>query len=283
MRILITGANGQLGREVVLQLDKSMNNVLATNSKTFDITEECLVAKMFKEFQPEVVINCASYTAVDDCELEENYKRAYLVNVEAVRYLAIECEKYNAKLIHLSTDYVFDGTGKVPLIESSPKKPINKYGLTKALSEEEVIKNCSKYFIIRTSWLYGDGNNFVRTMLRLAESNKEINVVGDQVGSPTYSKDLSWVICRLLETDAYGIYHGTNHGECSWYEFAKEIFHLRGIDIKVNEVTSAEYVRRAKRPAYSVLDNYNLRLIGLDVFRNWKEALKDYLNTTSDI
>lgn len=278
MRILITGANGQLGRELVTQLGNSEHEIKATNSKTLDITNEGLIIRIFEEFRPDVVINCASYTAVDDCELEENYKIAYSVNVEAVKYLAIECEKYNAKFFNFSTDYVFDGLVTHPLTEISERRPINRYGQTKMLSEDETITNCSRYFIIRTSWLYGDGNNFVKTMLRLGDSNSELNVVGDQIGSPTSTKDLTRVILRLMETDLYGVYHGTNHGECSWYEFAKEIFRVKGIDIKVNKVTSEEYVRRAKRPAYSVLDNFNLRKVGLDMFRPWQVALKDYLN-----
>lgn len=277
MRILITGSNGQLGREIVNQLNNSEHDIIATTSKSFDIRNRELLIQIFKKYNPEVVINCASYTAVDDCEVEENYKIAYQINVEAVKYLAIECEKYNSKLIHFSTDYVFDGLGNIPLKETHKRNPINKYGQTKMLSEDAAMKYCSRYFILRTSWLYGDGNNFVKTMLKLVENNSELNVVGDQIGSPTYTKDLTWVILKLMETDLYGVYHGTNQGECSWYEFAKEIFRIKGVKVKVNKVTSEEYVRQAKRPKYSTLDNNNLREVGLDLFRPWKEALKDYL------
>ncbi len=282
MRILITGANGQLGREVARQLCNREEHIIkATNSKDLDICNRNLIYKFFEEFNPDAVINCASYTSVDECELDENYKKAYLVNVEAVRYLAMECEKYNAKFIHFSTDYVFNGLNTEAIVESSIRIPINKYGLTKMLSEDEAFNNCSRTFVVRTSWLYGEGKNFVNTMLDLANRNSEINVVGDQVGSPTYTKDLTRVIIKLIDTDLYGIYHGTNHGECSWFEFAEEIFRLKNINIKVNKVTSNEYVRRAKRPAYSVLDNKNLRYTGLDLFRTWQDALKDYLNVNN--
>lgn len=278
MRILITGSNGQLGREIVNQLKNTKHDIMTTTSKTFDISNQEMIIKIFKEFKPEVVINCASYTAVDDCEVEENYKIAYQINVEAVKNLAIECEKYKSKFIHFSTDYVFDGLENKPMKETHKRNPINKYGQTKMLSEDETKKYCSRYFVLRTSWLYGDGNNFVKTMLKLAESKSELNVVGDQIGSPTYTKDLTWVILKLMETDLYGVYHGTNQGECSWYEFAREIFKIKGVEVKVNKVTSEEYVRKAKRPKYSTLDNNNLREVGLDLFRPWKEALRDYLN-----
>lgn len=279
MRILITGSNGQLGKEIVKQLKNSEHVIMATTSKTFDIRNQESIIQIFKEFSPEAVINCASYTAVDDCEDLSNYNIAYRINVEAVKNIAIECEKYKAKLLHFSTDYVFNGEESTPMNEEHKREPINKYGLTKMLSEDMTTKYCSRYFIIRTSWLYGDGNNFVKTMLKLAESQSEINVVGDQVGSPTYTKDLTLVVLKLVETDLYGVYHGTNHGECSWYEFAKEIFILKGINVGVNKVTSQEYIRKAKRPAYSTLDNYNLRKINLDLFRPWKIALADYLKT----
>lgn len=280
MRILITGSKGQLGKEIVNQLRHTGHTILATTSKTLDIRNQESIIELFKAFTPEIVINCASYTAVDDCEDLENYNIAYETNVEAVKSLAIECEKYKAKLVHFSTDYVFNGEESSPIKEEHSREPVNKYGLTKMLSEDMVVKYCSRYYIIRTSWLYGDGKNFVNTMINLAMKKFEISVVGDQVGSPTYTKDLTWVVLKLIQSDFYGIYHGTNHGECSWYEFAIEIFSIMDINIVVNKVTSEDYIRRAKRPRYSTLDNNKLRKIELDLFRPWKDALIDYLGNT---
>lgn len=278
MKILVTGANGQIGREIKTQLDLQKYSILAADRKILDISDRDSVIGIFKYFQPDIVVNCASYTSVDECEDDQNYQLAYKINVDAVKYLANECDKYGAKFIHFSSDYVFDGTSNSPIIETYKRNPINKYGITKMLSEDATMSNCSKYFLIRTSWLYGDGNNFVNTMLNLVKTNTELNVVNDQIGTPTSTKDLTNVILRLIETDEFGIYHCTNHGECSWYEFAKEIFRIKEINIRVNQITSEELNRKARRPKYSVLDNMNLREKGMDIFRPWQIALKDYLN-----
>ncbi|MBU3810617.1 MAG: dTDP-4-dehydrorhamnose reductase, partial [Candidatus Niameybacter stercoravium] len=202
---------------------------------------------------------------------------AYRVNALGAQNLAIICDIFDIKLVHISTDYIFDGKHEVPYIEGDQVNPQNVYGKSKLAGEEAVRRLCKKHFILRTAWLYGEGNNFVRTMLKLAKTNQEINVVGDQYGTPTYTKDLVAVIINLMQTEYYGTYHATCEGMCSWYDFALEIFKLKEIDVKVNKVTSEEFVRPAKRPKYSVLDNANLKKLGMNTFRPWQEALEEYL------
>ncbi|MEG0086968.1 MAG: NAD(P)-dependent oxidoreductase, partial [Niameybacter sp.] len=228
-------------------------------------------------------------------------ERAYQINAIGPRNLAVVCEKLGAKLVQVSTDYVFSGefnnkevvtcdasdvlTERIecarlsqPWKEDDVVAPQSIYGTSKLMGEELVKSLCHKYFIIRTAWLYGEGNNFVRTMLKLAETNKELNVVGDQFGNPTYAKDLAVAIVNLVQTEYYGTYHGTCEGTCSWYDFASKIFEIKGIEIKVNKVTSEQFVRPAKRPFYSSLDNFMLKLNGLNTFRTWEESLEDYLD-----
>lgn len=277
MNILITGADGQLGLELQKQLSHlyKKKQIIVTDYKELDITQLVQVKMKFQEYKPDVVINCAAHTAVDKCE--EDIENAYLINAIGPKNLAIVCEEIGAKLVQVSTDYVFNGENPVPRREDDSTQPQSIYGSSKLLGEEYVKNFCKKFFIIRTAWLYGEGNNFVRTMLKLAETNKELNVVGDQFGSPTSTKDLAQAIINLIHTEYYGTYHGTCEGECSWYDFACNIFELKGIDVKVNKVTSEEFVRPAKRPKYSVLDNFMLKLYGMNTFRHWEEALKDYL------
>lgn len=300
MRIVITGSQGQLGLELQKQLKKSKNiQLYPLSSGELDIVNKKQVEETLYRLNPEVVINCAAYTAVDLCEEEQ--EKGYNVNVIGPYHLAIVCKEIGTKLVHVSTDYVFSGMfnlersysiqeGNIlevrqrmakdsrPWREDDPTNPQSIYGLTKWQGEEEVRKWCSKYFIIRTAWLYGEGNNFVRTMLKLAETNKELNVVGDQFGNPTYAKDLAIAIVNLMQTEYYGTYHGTCEGTCSWYDFAKKIFEIKGINIKVNPVTSEEFPRPAKRPFYSSLDNFMLKIHGMNTFRTWEEALEDYLS-----
>lgn len=300
MKIVITGSQGQLGLELQKQLKLAKNIKLYPLSLgELDITNKKQVKEILYMLNPEVVINCAAYTAVDLCEEEQ--EKAHHVNVVGPYHLATVCEELGAKLAHISTDYVFSGAfnldrshsiqdgntlevrhemGKYsrPWREDNPINPQNIYGLTKWQGEEEVRKYCTKHFIIRTAWLYGEGNNFVRTMLKLAETNKELNVVGDQFGNPTYTKDLAIAIVNLIQTEYYGTYHGTCEGTCSWYDLAKKIFEIKGIDIKVKPVTSEEFPRPAKRPFYSSLDNFMLKLHGMNTFRPWEEALEDYLS-----
>lgn len=276
MKILITGAGGQLGLELQKQMAGKDYEVITTDYQTLDITNLEQVKVKLEELKPDIVINCAAHTAVDKCE--EEVESAYKINAIGAKNLAMGCDKIDAKLVQVSTDYVFSGEDPGARREDDRVGPQSIYGTSKLLGEEYVKTFCKKYFIIRTAWLYGEGNNFVRTMLRLAETNKELNVVNDQFGSPTSTKDLAKVIIELMHTEYYGTYHGTCEGECSWYDFACKIFEIKGIDVKVNPVTSEEFVRPAKRPKYSVLDNFMLKLYGLNSFRHWEEALKDYLN-----
>ncbi|KPI56295.1 spore coat protein [Clostridioides difficile] len=282
MKVLITGSNGQLGRELVNQL-KSINqsidqpkyDTLATTRNDLDISNQTNVDSFISDNKPDIVINCAAYSKVDECE--DNIETAYKMNALGVKNLAIASEKVNAKFVHISTDYVFDGLSKYPYREDNKTEPNSVYGSSKLMGENFVQRFSHKYFILRTAWLYGDGSNFVKTMIRLSVENKEISVVDDQFGSPTSTVDLSKAIINLMETDNYGIYHATCEGECSWYDFAKKIFELKNIDIKVNPIKSKDFKSKAQRPAYSVLDNFMLKLIGLNSFRKWEQSIEEYL------
>lgn len=274
MKVIITGSNGQLGKELTKQMDGKYE-LICTDRESLDILNFEKVEKFIIEKKPDVVINCAAHTAVDVCETDID--NAYEINALGPRNLAIACEKIGAKFVQVSTDYVFDGSGKRPYREDDITCPNSIYGTSKLMGEQFTKEFCSKYFIVRTAWLYGDGNNFVKTMLKLSETHNELNVVNDQVGSPTSTVDLSRAIIELMSTEYYGTYHGTCEGECSWYDFAKKIFEIKNIDIKVNPVTSEEFKRPAPRPAYSVLDNFMFRLIKLNSFRNWEESLGEYL------
>ena len=275
MKILITGAYGMLGtdlREVLKNHD-----VLATGSKDLDITDKEKCIDFISKNRPEIVINAAAYTAVDDCET--NYDDAYAVNAIGPRNLAIACNEIDIPLVHISTDYVFDGTKTTPLIEKDKLGPKSAYGKTKLEGERLIQENTDKYFILRTAWLYGlYGGNFVKTMLELAQSHDEITVVNDQIGSPTFSLDLAMAIVELLDSDKYGIYHLTNDGECSWYDFAKEIFKISGIDVKVIPVSTEEFPRPAPRPHYSVLSNKKWKASGFVPMRDYKEALNQFIS-----
>ena len=280
MKILIAGAKGQLGLELIKQLSSNENiEVIATDRLELDITDINNVNEYIISAKPNVVINCAAHTAVDLCETD--IENAYKINALGPRNLSIACEKVGAKYVQVSTDYVFDGKGDRPYREDDNTKPNSIYGSSKLMGEQFTKEFCSKYFIIRTAWLYGEGNNFVRTMIKLSQTNSELNVVNDQFGSPTSTVDLARAIIDLIKTENYGTYHGTCEGVCSWYEFAKKIFEIKNIDIKVNPVTSEEFKRPAPRPNYSVLDNFMLKLVGLNSFRTWEEALVEYLEGES--
>ncbi|WP_195948403.1 dTDP-4-dehydrorhamnose reductase [Paraclostridium bifermentans] len=276
MKVLITGSNGQLGLELSKQLHViSGYDVIKTDRENLNILDFKSVNDAITRENPDIVINCAAHTAVDVCETD--IENAYKINALGPRNLATACEKIGAKFVQVSTDYVFDGSGNRPYREDDMTCPNSIYGTSKLMGEQFTKEFCSKYFIVRTAWLYGDGNNFVKTMLKLAETNKELNVVDDQVGSPTSTVDLARAIIELMNTEYYGTYHGTCEGQCSWYDFAKKIFELKNIDIKVNPVTSEEFKRPAPRPSYSVLDNFMFKLVGLNSFRNWEESLEEYL------
>ena len=275
MKILITGAYGMLGSDLREVLKN--HELIVTGSKDLDITDEGDVIDFIDENSPDIVINAAAYTAVDDCET--NYDEAYAVNAIGPKNLAVACKKQDIPLVHISTDYVFDGSKRTPLLENDPLGPQSAYGKTKLEGEKFIQEYADKYFILRTAWLYGlHGNNFVQTMLSLAENHDEITVVDDQIGSPTYSLDLAVSIANLLNSDKYGIYHLTNEGECSWYEFSKRIFELSDVDVKVLPVTTEEFPRPAPRPHYSVLSNQKWIKAGFPPMRKYEEALSDYLS-----
>ncbi len=274
MKILITGAYGMLGSDL-REVLKS-HELIATGSGDLDITDKEAVIKFIRDNSPEFVINAAAYTAVDDCET--HYDDAYAVNATGPENLAIACSELDIPLVHISTDYVFDGSKTTPLLEDDKLGPQSAYGKTKLEGEKLIQENCNKFFILRTAWLYGvNGANFVATMLNLSKEHDEVAVVYDQVGSPTFSLDLARAISQLLNSDKYGIYHLTNQGECSWCEFSRYIFKSAGVDIKVNPVTTEEFPRPAPRPSYSVLSNEKWINEGFKPMRSYKEALEEYL------
>ena len=274
MKILITGSNGMLGHDLANALEG--HELILTTSKTLDITDKDHTIEFICDAEPDIVINSAAYTDVDGCE--ENHDLAYAVNGEGVRNLAMACREIDCPLVHISTDYVFDGSATEPIAEDGEIGPISIYGKSKLQGEEAIQEILDKYFIIRTAWLYGiNGRNFPRTMLELAESHSEITVVYDEVGTPTYTPDLAYGISELIETDRYGIYHLTNSGSCSWCEFARYIFEVAGKDVNVIPVTASEFARPAPRPSYSVLDNRNWVENGFEPLRDYKEAIKEYI------
>ena len=275
MKILITGSNGMLGHDLQEVLNDK-HELILTTSKTLDITDKNQVLKVICENNPDVVINSAAYTDVDGCE--DNHDFAYSVNGDGVRNLALACKEIDCPLVHISTDYVFNGKNNRPWVEDDEIDPINVYGKSKLEGEEAILEILDKYFIVRTAWLYGvNGRNFPKTMLELAKNHSEITVVYDEVGSPTYTLDLAYGISQLIETDYYGIYHLTNSESCSWCEFARYIFEVAGVDVKVIPVTASEFARPAPRPSYSVLENKNWIDNGFKPLRSYKEAIKEYI------
>ncbi len=275
MKILITGSNGMLGHDLGSVLKKEHDLVLTT-SKTLDITDKDKTMDFICDAKPDIVINSAAYTDVDGCE--ENSDLAFSVNGDGVRNLALACREIDCPLLHISTDYIFNGKNDRPWIEDDEIGPISVYGKSKLEGEQAILEILDKYFIVRTAWLYGiNGRNFPKTMLELAKDHSEITVVYDEVGSPTYSLDLARGISQLIETDYYGIYHLTNSGSCSWCEFARYIFEIADADVNVIPVTASEFARPAPRPSYSVLENKNWIEKGFKPLRSYKEAIKDYI------
>lgn len=276
MKVLVTGANGQLGYDVVKELQKQNIECYGATRQDFDIVDFEATKKFITNYMPDAVIHCAAYTAVDKAEDEQGL--CYLVNASATENIAEICKKINAKMLYISTDYVFDGT-KDDFYEVDDKpNPINVYGKTKLLGEQAVQKILDKYFIVRISWVFGEhGNNFVKTMLRLGKERKEINVVADQYGSPTYTADLAPLLVEMIQTEKYGIYHATNEGVCTWAEFGEEIFKIAGMDVKVNHITTAEYPTRAKRPLNSRLSKNSLKINSLKQLNNWQNVVKYFI------
>lgn len=278
LKILVTGANGQLGRclrDVAVHYPE--HEFFFKTSTDLDITLEEQITCLFDKQKFDYCINCAAYTAVDKAETDN--KKAYLLNADAVKYLAKACKLQNTILIHISTDFVFDGSKTTPYKEVDVPNPINVYGASKLKGEEFVRDILDQYFIIRTSWVYSEyGHNFVKTMLRLGAERDEIGVVNDQFGSPTYAGDLAEVIMRIIITKSkkYGLYHYSSEGEISWFDFAKAIFELNGVDIKVIPISSKAYPTPAKRPIFSVLEKVKIKdLLSYDI-KSWQLSLKKY-------
>lgn len=293
MKILITGSNGQLGNELqkiistgkaeIGAVSKEIKNaeVFAMDVDTLDITNLEQVKKVLNDVKPDVVINCAAATNVDGCEANQDL--AFKINSLGPRNLAMVAEELGAKIVQVSTDYVFSGVGETPLKESDLVAPVSAYGKTKVLGEEFVRDFSSKYYIVRTAWLYGYvGHNFVYTMMKLGKDRDTLSVVNDQLGNPTHANDLAYHILKLIQTEEYGVYHCTGKGECSWFDFASEIMKLSGRNCTVNPCTSEEYKsmypNSADRPAYSSLDNMMLRCTVGDEMRDWKDALKTFMD-----
>ncbi|MFD0716743.1 dTDP-4-dehydrorhamnose reductase [Paenibacillus sp. GCM10027626] len=277
-RILVTGANGQLGKELVQLPQQADLKIIGFGRDILDITDLAACRNVLMEYRPDAVIHCAAYTAVDKAEEEPDV--AFSVNAAGTRNVALASEELGAKFAYISTDYVFGGSGNQPYNEYDRLDPQTTYGKSKLAGEQLTQTLNSRYFIVRTSWVYGRyGNNFVNTMLKLAREKDQLKVVHDQVGSPTYTLDLAHFLIELVQTDYYGVYHASNSGYCSWYEFAATIFAESDLTIKLEPCTTDEFPRPAPRPAYSVMDHCMLRSIGFQSLRHWKEGLRHYLQS----
>jgi dTDP-4-dehydrorhamnose reductase len=276
MKVLVTGYTGQLGFDVVREGLKRGFGMVGVGSNELNITDKHSVDQFVKAIKPDAIIHCAAYTAVD--KAEDDKENCWNVNVNGTKYLADAAKAVNAKFMYISTDYVFDGLGEEPFVETDETNPVGYYGLTKLEGEKVVQSLLSEWFIVRISWVFGlNGNNFVKTMLRLAETRNELSVVGDQVGSPTNTFDLSRLLLDMIQTNRYGIYHATNEGFCSWSEFAKKIFNLSEKKIVVNSITTEEYPTRAVRPKNSRLSKQKLVDKGFEPLPSWQDSLAQYL------
>ena len=280
MRIVVTGVKGQLGYDCVRELkERGYKDVIGIDKDELDITDEKAVKEYFQKVRPDVIMHNAAWTAVD--KAEECIDIVKKVNVDGVSYIARAAEEIGAKLIYISTDYVFPGSGERFYEVDDPTGPISVYGRSK-LDGEIAARQCKKTFIVRISWVFGiNGNNFVKTMLALGDTHKELTVVSDQIGSPTYTYDLSKLLCDMIETEKYGTYHATNEGVCSWAEFAQEIFNVAGKDVIVHPITTEEYFKnkpiQAKRPLNSRLSKKSLDEVGFNRLPTWQDALKRYI------
>ncbi|MEH7454268.1 dTDP-4-dehydrorhamnose reductase [Gottfriedia acidiceleris] len=276
MKVIVTGYGGQLGYDVVQECERHGLVVKGIGRKELDITEKESVSSIIDSFKPDVIVHCAAYTAVD--KAEDDKENCWKVNVEGTRYLAEAANEQNAKFIYISTDYVFNGEGESPFHEEEQPNPICYYGLTKYEGEKIVQSLVEQFFIIRISWVFGkNGNNFIKTMLRLSETRNELNIVGDQIGSPTYTADLAKFIVDLMKSDQYGIYHATNEGFTSWADFAKEIFKQTDSKTLVNSIASEDYPTRAVRPKNSRLSKQKLVENGFQSLPSWQDALARYI------
>ena len=278
MKVLVTGVGGQLGYDVVRELEARGHMAIGVNHQTMDITDAAVVDRVIREKAPDAVIHCAAYTAVDAAEDDEEQCRR--VNVDGTRNIAEVCKSLDIKMIYISTDYVFSGQGERPWEPGDERDPQNVYGRTKCEGEIVVQDMLEKYFIVRVTWIYGiNGKNFVKTMLKLSETHDTLRVVDDQMGSPTYTLDLAALLADMVETEKYGIYHATNEGICSWHEFACAIFKEAGLGEKITvlPVSSEEYGAKASRPCNSRMNNEKLEKNGFHRLPTWQDALKRYL------
>lgn len=276
MKVLVTGVGGQLGYDVMKVLRERNIDCIGADLKEFDITDFAAAHRFIKSYQPDAVIHCSAYTAVDRAEDEPELCRR--VNVLGTENIVKICKEIDAKMIYISTDYVFPGIGEDFYEVDSPTGPQNVYGQTKLEGELAVKNNLKKYFIVRISWVFGiNGNNFIKTMLKLGKERSELNVVADQIGSPTYTADLAPLVCEMVLTDKYGIYHATNEGICSWAEFAEEIFKQFGLNCKVNHITTEEYPTKAARPKNSRMSKKSLCEAGFKSLHVWQNAVARYL------
>ena len=275
MKVLVTGYNGQLGFDVVKELTARGIESRGVDIEDFDITDEKAVSDYVRAYNPDVLVHCSAYTAVD--KAEDNIQVCRAVNVDGPRNIAKICKELDCKLVYFSTDYVFPGTGDEYYEVDSPTGPLGQYGITKLDGEHAVTEAVEKYFIIRISWVFGiNGNNFIKTMLRVGKEHDTVRVVDDQIGSPTYTADLSKLVCDMLVTEKYGIYHASNEGVCSWADFTEEIFRLAGYDTEIKRVTTEEYGARAPRPKNSRMSKKSLDEAGFSRLPDWKDALERY-------
>ncbi len=274
--IIVTGAKGQLGGDVCDLLQKEGTPFLGIDKDDLDITDPNAVSDFFQTHEASALIHCAAYVAVDKAEDEKEI--CFAVNESGTGNLATSCKEHGIKMLYVSTDYVFPGDGTQPFETDAEKAPLNVYGLSKLKGEEAVKETLTRYFIVRTSWVFGEKNtNFIATMLRLAETRSELNVVNDQVGSPTYSKDLAKLLCNMIKTERYGIYHGTNEGFCSWCDLAKKAFAVADKNVTVNPVKSEEFPTKATRPKNSRLSKRCLDENGFERLPDWEDAVERYI------
>ena len=277
MKILVTGVKGQLGYDVVKALESRGHQPVGVDHEEMDLMNNNMIQNFIMNLKPEAIIHCAAYTAVD--QAEDEVEICYQINAEAVKVMAECAKKLDIPMIYISTDYVFDGTKASEYVETDIPNPINVYGASKLKGEQYVQQLLEKFYIVRISWVFGiNGNNFIKTMQRLGNEHDELNIIHDQVGSPTYTAHLAPLLVDMIETDQYGIYHATNEGYCSWYEFADEIFKQSQLDVMLHPITTDQYKTKAKRPLNSKMSKQKLSDYGFHRLPTWQEALKNYLN-----
>jgi dTDP-4-dehydrorhamnose reductase len=286
MNVFIIGCNGQLGQDMTICAQLRGHSATGVDYPVIDITSAQSTRDAIIGARPDVVINCAAHTAVDLCETES--AKAFAINADGVRNIGSACSDVNAKLVHISTDYVFDGTKTTPYIESDPTNPQSVYGKSKLAGEQACLASCKQHFIFRIAWLYGTrGNNFLKAIRtraqKLAETGETLNVVSDQIGTPTYTAHVCQQIEKMMTTDHYGLYHCTNEGVCSWFDFAKAIIDAYKIPVQILPCTTKEFPRPAPRPAYSVLENQHLKQLGLNIMPKWEVGLREYIEEEKNI